>query len=378
MKLDWKTCFKVGFSIFVLFLCITYWPSVGGFISRFIGAASPLFIGFGIAYVVNILMTRYESFYFPRSSKKAVLKTRRPICITLAFITLLAIISLVMGIVVPQLVSAVQLIISLLPGAVQTVIDAISNIEWISDDFINSLSSIDWKTGINQIMDVLTSGLGGVVDAVITTVTSVFSGIITAFISIIFSVYLLASKDKLLSQVKRLTSRYMKEKWCAKAQYVVNVMNDSFRRYIVGQCTEALILGVLCFGGMLLFRLPYAPMISALIAFTALIPVAGAYIGAGIGALIILTASPIKALIFLLFIIVLQQLEGNLIYPKVVGSSIGMPGIWVLAAVTVGGGIFGVLGMLLGVPIAATVYRILKNDVNKRKVKKAHEAAFEE
>ena len=365
MKLDWKTCFKVGVSLFVLFLCITYWPTVGGFISRLIGAASPLFIGFGIAYVLNILLTSYERLYFPKATKKAVLVTRRPVCITLSIVTLLAIIGLVVGLVVPQLISAVQLIISLLPGAVQTIIDAISGIEWISDEFISTLSSLDWKGGISQIMNVLTSGLGGVVDVVITTVTSVFSGIITAFISIIFSVYLLSSKDKLLSQANRLSARYMKKTWCDKARYVLSVMNQSFRRYIVGQCTEALILGVLCFGGMLLFRLPYAPMISALVAFTALIPVAGAYIGAGVGALMILTVSPFKALIFLVFIIVLQQLEGNLIYPKVVGSSIGMPGIWVLAAVTLGGGIFGVLGMLLGVPLAATIYRILKNDVNK-------------
>lgn len=365
MKLDWKTCFKVGVSVFVLFLCMTYWPTVGGFISRLIGAASPLFIGFGIAYVLNILLTSYERLYFPKSTKKAVLVTRRPVCITLSIVTLLAIIGLVVGLVVPQLISAVQLIISLLPGAVQTIIDAISGIEWISDEFISTLSSLDWKGGISQIMKVLTSGLGGVVDVVITTVTSVFSGIITAFISIIFSVYLLSSKDKLLSQANRLSARYMKKTWCDKARYVLSIMNQSFRRYIVGQCTEALILGVLCFGGMLLFRLPYAPMISALVAFTALIPVAGAYIGAGVGALMILTVSPFKALIFLVFIIVLQQLEGNLIYPKVVGSSIGMPGIWVLAAVTLGGGIFGVLGMLLGVPLAATIYRILKNDVNK-------------
>ena len=143
-------------------------------------------------------------------------------------------------------------------------------------------------------------------------------------------------------------------------------MNGCFRRFLVGQCTEAVILGLLCMAGMLLFRFPYATMVGALIGFTALIPVAGAYIGAGVGAFMIFTVSPVKALLFLVFIVVLQQLEGNLIYPKVVGSSIGLPGIWVLAAVTVGGGILGIFGMLLAVPLAAACYQMVREDVRKR------------
>ena len=147
-------------------------------------------------------------------------------------------------------------------------------------------------------------------------------------------------------------------------------MDDCFRRYIIGQCTEAVILGILCALGMLLLGLPYAPMISSLIAFTALIPIAGAYIGGGIGAIIIFSVSPIKALIFIVFLFILQQLEGNLIYPRVVGTSIGLPGLWVLAAITIGGGIAGVIGMLVSVPIAATAYRILRESVNSPKPKK--------
>ena len=162
--------------------------------------------------------------------------------------------------------------------------------------------------------------------------------------------------------------RYLKESVMNKIKYVLSILNDCFRRYIIGQCTEAVILGVLCTVGMLILGLPYATMIGAFIAFTALIPIAGAYIGAGVGAFMIVMVSPIKALVFLIFIVVLQQLEGNLIYPRVVGSSIGLPGIWVLAAITIGGGVMGVGGMLLGVPIAATIYRIIKNDVNKVKI----------
>ncbi|WP_277215231.1 AI-2E family transporter [Pseudoflavonifractor capillosus] len=143
------------------------------------------------------------------------------------------------------------------------------------------------------------------------------------------------------------------------------MLNECFHKYIVGQCTEALILGGLCTLGMLILQLPYATMTGAVIAFTALIPVAGAYIGAGVGAFMILTVSPVKAIIFLIFIVILQQLEGNLIYPRVVGSSMGLPGIWVLAAVTVGGGVMGIPGMLLCVPLAAAFYKLLREDVNR-------------
>ena len=157
----------------------------------------------------------------------------------------------------------------------------------------------------------------------------------------------------------------MKKSWNKKIHYVLHTLNDCFHKYIVGQCTEAVILGALCTIGMLILQLPYATMIGAFIAFTALIPVAGAYIGAIVGAFMIFTESPFKAIVFLIFIIVLQQFEGNIIYPRVVGSSMGLPAMWVLAAVTVGGGVMGIPGMLLGVPLAAALYRFVREDVNR-------------
>ena len=182
---------------------------------------------------------------------------------------------------------------------------------------------------------------------------------------LIFSFYLLLCKDRLAGQCSRLMRRYLRPAWYENITYVLRVLDDCFSRYIVGQCVEAVILGTLCTLGMLVLRLPYATMIGALTAFTALIPVAGAYIGGAVGALMVFSVSPVKAIIFIVFLVVLQQAEGNLIYPKVVGSSLGLPAIWVLAAVTVGGGIMGIAGMLLGVPIAAALYRLLKNDLNK-------------
>lgn len=364
MKLEWKTCLKVGGSIFLLYLCIHYWSKVAGLISALLGAAAPLLIGCVIAYMINILMSLYERHYFPNSSKTIAVKSRRPVCLLGAVITLLAVIALIICLVIPQLVSCVQLILAELPDAMKALVAWLEKWKILPENIADFLNAIDWKSKLGQIISVLTSGIGNVMGVVVSAVSSVFSGIVTAFIAIIFSFYLLMSKDKLLTQGNRLMKHYLKETWYAKVSRVLGILNDCFRRYIIGQCTEAVILGVLCTLGMLILRLPYAVMIGALVAFTALIPVAGAYIGAIVGAFMILTVSPVKALIFIIYLVILQQLEGNLIYPRVVGSSMGLPGIWVLAAVTIGGGMMGILGMLLGVPLAAAIYRILRESIN--------------
>lgn len=364
VKVEWKTCFRVGISAFLLFLAITYWQTACKLAGTAVGAAAPLIIGAVIAYLVNILMARYEKWFFPRSQRKFVRVVRRPLCMTAAFITLVAIVALVVALIVPQLYSCVMLLLAKVPPVIRQIIAWLDKYDLLSEEYLSQLKNIDWKSRLGQIFDIVTSGVGSVMDVVITTVTSLFSGIVTAVISIIFSIYILASKERLGMQILRLMRRVMSEKWYGRSFHLLNVVNDSFRGYIVGQCTEAVILGVLCALGMWILQLPYAAMIGALVAFTALIPVAGGYIGAGVGAFMILTESPIKALIFLVFILVLQQLEGNLIYPKVVGSSIGLPGIWVLAAVTVGGGVMGITGMLIGVPIAAAAYKLLGEWIN--------------
>lgn len=368
MKLNLKTLFKIGISVFALFLCTYHWPSFFKFILTVLGAASPLIVGCALAFILNILMGFYEKHYFKKSKNISLQKSRRPVCLILAILTLLAIIAVVISLVLPQLISCIKHIISVLPSAINNVIEALSKSEYISKDLVATLSSIDWRSKIGEIANTLFSGLGSVVDVVVSTITSVFTGVVTAFIGIIFAAYLLLQKETLARQGDKLMQRYLKESVMNKIKYVLSILNDCFRRYIIGQCTEAVILGVLCTVGMLILGLPYATMIGAFIAFTALIPIAGAYIGAGVGAFMIVMVSPIKALVFLIFIVVLQQLEGNLIYPRVVGSSIGLPGIWVLAAITIGGGVMGVGGMLLGVPLAATIYRIIKNDVNKVKI----------
>lgn len=365
MKIEWKSCFKVGISIFVLFLCIHYWSNVAGLFGALIGAAAPLLIGCVIAYLVNILMSFYEKHYFPKSKKRFFIKSRRPVCMLGAILTLVLVAFLIFKLIVPELFSCVQVILSNIPEAIGKCISYLQNANILPDDILGSLSAIDWRSKTEELIALFTSGIGNVTGIVVGVVSSVFSGVVTAIVSVIFSIYLLSGKEKVGGQIIRLMQRYIKERWYKKIMHVLTTMHDCFRRYIIGQCTEAVILGLLCTLGMWLLKIPYAPMIGALIAFTALIPIAGGYIGAGVGAFMILTESPMKALIFLIFIIILQQLEGNLIYPRVVGSSMGLPGIWVLAAVTIGGGIMGIFGMLLGVPLAATVYRLLREDVHK-------------
>ncbi len=365
MKVQGKTCLKVGVSIFLLYLAIHYWPALAGFAASLLGAATPLIIGAMLAYMVNILMSFYERHYFPKSRKSAAGKSRRPVCMLAAFVTMIAIIALIIGLVVPELVACVQLIFAELPSALSWVAVHLEKLSFLPESVTEFLNSINWESGIKQLVELVTSGIGNVMGTVINLVSSVFSGVVTAFLSLIFAVYLLAGRDRISRQFGRLMDRYLPGSLHRKISYTLNVLNDCFHRYIVGQCTEAVILGLLCTLGMLLLRLPYATMIGALVAFTALIPVAGAYIGAGVGAFMILTVSPIKALVFLVFLVILQQLEGNLIYPRVVGSSMGLPGVWVLAAVTVGGGLMGISGMLLGVPLTAAIYRMLREDVNR-------------
>ena len=365
MKLEWKTCLRAGISIFVLYLCIHYWSGAAGLLSMLAGAAVPLVLGCMIAYLVNILMSFYEKHLPAAKNRNAGGKLRRPLCMLAAFATLFAIAALVLCLVLPQLVSCVQLIFALLPEAMKTISTWVEELDFLPENLSQTLAGVDWQSRIGQVLQVVTSGLGSVMDVAIRTVSTVFSGLVTLLIGVIFSVYVLMGKERLSGQFDRLFRRYLKQGWYNGLIHILQTLDDCFHRYIVGQCTEAVILGLLCMAGMLVLRLPYATMVGALIAFTALIPVAGAYIGAGVSAFMILTVSPVKAIIFLIFIVVLQQLEGNLIYPRVVGSSMGLPAIWVLAAVTIGGGMLGIAGMLLGVPLAAAIYRLVREDVRK-------------
>lgn len=365
-KIENKTLIKIALAVIGVYLVIHYWTNISGFVGTMFSAAMPLLFGFVISYPLNILMSFYEKHWFPKSKKKIADKSRRPVCLIGSILTVAGIVSLIVVLIAPQLVNCIKLLIAEVPDAINLIVEKLKTIDFISKDLINTLSSIDWKSRINDIIGTVTSGLGSAMNVAVTAVTSIFSVVANVVLGLIFALYLLLDKNRLVRQVRKVSEKIVPEKIRSKVSHVLSVINDSFRRFIVGQCTEAVILGTLCTIGMMILKLPYAAMIGALIAFTALIPIVGAFIGAGVGAFLILMESPMKALIFLIFIVVLQQLEGNLIYPKVVGSSIGLPGIWVLAAVTVGGGVMGIWGMLIGVPVAAAFYRLVREAVNKK------------
>lgn len=289
-----------------------------------------------------------------------------------SFLIVLLIVMLVIALVVPELIKSISMIINRLPVAFRNLSEneLVTKYLPVISEY---LSNINWNEIVSRAERFFTDNFGGMAGNLISTVSTVFSSVLNFVLGLIFSIYLLLSKDRLCAQAKEIMEHYVKKSWNEKIQYVLTILNRNFHRFIVGQCTEAVILGVLCAVGMVIFRFPYAIMIGVLVGFTALIPVVGAYVGAAAGIFMMITISPMKALMFVIFIVVLQQLEGNLIYPRVVGNSLGLPALWVLVAVTVGGGIGGVIGMLVAVPIVSSIYQLVQNDVRKRRAVKAAE-----
>jgi len=376
LKTEWKNFIRAGVTLFLLYLCIHHWPDALKGVGMLFNALKPVVIGFILAYILNILLCFYEKHLFRLKTKRENKWTvfmhnrRRGVCVFLAVLTLVVLITVILLLVIPQLVACVELLIEKLPGALDNMIQSLLQNQWLRekgwiDEIELFIHEFDWQARLRQFSSVITGSLGSAVTFLTATITTTVSGVVTGFLALIFAFYMLVGKDRLLRQGNAVLDRFVKPKYCGRIRYVLHVLNDCFHRYIVGQCTEAVILGVLCTVGMMVLGIPYATMIGALIAFTALIPVAGAYIGAGVGAFMILTVNPVQALIFLVFLVILQQLEGNLIYPRVVGSSIGLPGMWVLLAVTLGGSLMGISGMLLFVPLTAAAYRLIREAVEK-------------
>ena len=350
-------------------LLIIYFKSVAAAVGAVLSIISPLVIGCALAYAFNLIMRRLEKIYFPNSQKRAVIASRRPVCLVLSLLAVILLISLIIVIIVPEISNIFRVLSDSFP------VYAATAQEWLAEaevkfpaagEFIRE--NIDPKKfDIKNITEtVINFAKNGAFSSALNVISSFFGGVVNFVVGLIFAVYILFNKEKLASQADRLMRSYMKPKSEERFRYFCSTADKCFSSFIVGQCTEAVILGLLCAIGMAILRIPYASTIGTLIGATALIPIVGAYIGAAVGALMIVVVDPIKALWFIIFLVILQQVEGNVIYPKVVGSSVGLPGMWVLAAVTVGGGLGGIGGMLLGVPAAATVYKLLENDVHRR------------
>ena len=245
MTVNKKTFWQIGLGIFALYLAIHYWDAFIALLGKFVGVCAPLIIGAVIAYVVNIVMSIFESGYFPKSNKKIVLKTRRPVCIALAFIAIILVMGAIIFLVAPQLWECIQLIIDILPAQIDKVLDAVHGWGVLPENIFNFFENMDWKTLIDKFADTLTVGISNMFTFLVGALTSVFSTIVTALLSIIFSIYLLAGKNKLGMQSRRVFRHYIKPQAFKKLHHVVDVLNISFKKFIIGQCTEAVILGVL-------------------------------------------------------------------------------------------------------------------------------------
>lgn len=360
-----------GFALLValLILCIKYSDGILNFVGLLSSLVTPLMLGCGIAYILNILVIRIEKIPCFCNKGRFLYKIRRPVSILGSLAVIFAIAALIILIVIPQLLQAIGVIAKEIPTVASQITAWLSSSDrdWPQlQKFLKSLN-VNWPQLFQKAAAYLTNGLTSVFSSTVYILSTIGSIVVTIVVALIFSIYILSGKEKLFHQFQTLAKTYLKETVYNKLSLIMETAHDTFTKFIVGQCTEAVILGSLCTAGMLLLRFPYATMIGTLVGATALLPVVGAYLGAAVGAFMIVTVDPLKAAGFLIFIVILQQLEGNLIYPRVVGSSVGLPGIWVLAAVTLGGGLGGIVGMLLAVPVTATVYKLIQKDVQKRK-----------
>jgi predicted PurR-regulated permease PerM len=359
-----KSLFKTIVFIGLILLIVLNFKDVLNIFRTVYTVISPLLLGAIIAFILNILVVTYEKIYFPKSKSKLVKKSRRGVCILLSILTIILVLIFFLNIVIPQIAQFISLLIKGFPGVYDKAV------EWVLDysDEIPALQERVKDLNMNgeQVLKKSLEILGNWTFGTVSFLGSAFGAVVQLILAITFSVYILADKEGLKHKFDKLLKAYMKEDKRKKLYEVLKTANSTFSSYIIGQCKEAVILGVLCTIGMVILRFPYANVVGPVIGMTALIPMIGAYIGAALGFLLILTVDWLQAVLFIVFIVVLQQLEGNIIYPKVVGSSIGLPGIWVFAAVIIGGGLMGITGILFGVPLNATIYKLLGKSVNKR------------
>lgn len=345
-------------TIFILYLAISYWPHVAKLLGNVGHATIPLWAGAVLAYMINLLLKRWEKLYqkvFPRARGR---RLRRTICIVLSYISIIVIIGLVLWLVIPEIIACFKLLIAHHSQLIQRALNEFTHYSFQSLD----PRKINWTSILKKGAAI---GLGNSFHMVQKTATRIISFGTTSVIALFFSVYLLAFKDLLKRQFTRLLDLLLPHSK-SQVMYVLRVFDQSFSGYISGQCKDAVILGFCCFLGMTILRLPYAYMMGAVTTVTALIPIIGAILGAGIGIVIILAISPVKAVIYLIFIVVLQQLDNRITYPIVVGKSIDLPSVWVFVAVMVGGGVSGILGMMFTVPLFSACYRLIRDQAAKR------------
>lgn len=359
-----------GLILFTLVVLIALWKytvvlEALGFL---LGIMFPFLLGAAIAFILNVPMHFLEEklFYNKNTNDRhPVKKLARPLSLVLTIIIVLGVVSLVIFVVVPKLGGTFMS----LGKNIQDFVPKVQS--WVEEMFNNNKEivamvndiKIDWDKVLNGMVSFFKNGAGSVLGSTFTVAKSIVSGLATFFIAFVFACYILLQKEKLNIQIRKIMYAYLKEEYVEKALDVCSLTYKTFSSFLTGQCVEAVILGAMFVVTMTVFRLPYAMLVGILIAFTALIPIFGAFIGCVVGAFLILMVAPMKALVFVVLFLVLQQIEGNLIYPRVVGSSVGLPSIWVLAAVSIGGNLMGIVGMLVFIPIVSVVYTLFRNNV---------------
>ncbi|MBQ5588728.1 MAG: AI-2E family transporter [Anaerotignum sp.] len=331
----------------------------------------PFLLGGAIAFVLSVPMNRIDRRLFGKAKEGSKLdKASAPLSLVITLVLVLAVLSLVVIVVLPELGSTIAMLGKTLPEKVPALLKKIEALFANNPNLILYIeeleSSLNWDEILNQMVTFFRIGANTMLDSTISVATGIVSGVGTFFISFVFACYILLQQTFLRRQMTKLFFAYLKEKHAQEVLRICSLTYRTFSNFLTGQCMEAVILGLMFFIAMTIFRFPFAVLVGVLIAFTALIPIFGAFIGCFVGAFLILTVDPKQALFFVIMFLVLQQIEGNLIYPKVVGGSIGLPAIWVLAAVSLGGSLFGVVGMLVFIPIVSVLYTLLKENVNKR------------
>lgn len=336
-------------------------------IQKIISIISPFVIGAAIAFILNLPMGFFEtklSNFKTKKGKKLGKNFIRTVSLILAILVIGLIITLIVNLILPEIINIITLLIEKLPYYGAELKNIATTITQDVPQINEAIKSIDInnKELQEQVKNLATSFLSKSVSVV----GNIIGSFVNTVVAIVFAAYILTSKDKLKAQAKKILYAYNNKEKAEKIIDLGRMSRNIFRKFISGQCLEAVILGTLSILGMFILQIPYAVPIGVLIGVTALIPIVGAFIGIIIGAVLILSVAPVKVITFLIFILILQQVEGNLIYPKVVGDSVGLPGIWVLVSVAVGGDLFGIIGMLLGLPTASVLYTIFKSNVYKK------------
>lgn len=378
MNLNKENLKKIrGLIVFAVILLIALWnySLILDVLGQGVGIVYPFLLGGAIAFVINVPMSFFEEKLFQNQmmkNKKVAQRLARPVSLIITLIVVVSVIGLVVFGVLPKLgdtfISIGKGIQSFMPKAQSWAEEIFHNNKEIKE-WLDSLT-LDWDKIINEVVKFFTSGASSVLGSTFVVARRIASGITTFVIAFVFACYILLQKEKLNIQIRKVMYAYMKEDLVKKVLDVCSLSYRTFSNFLTGQCLEAVILGtmfVICMG---ILQMPYAMLIGVLIAFTALIPIFGAFIGCVVGAFLILTVAPMKALVFVIMFLILQQIEGNLIYPRVVGSSVGLPSIWVLAAVSIGASLMGIVGMLVFIPIVSVLYALLRRDVYEHLEKK--------